>query len=165
MNLQVAPEIFYNVSKFVPMDWAPHKWAGYAGPWIEPLGANETAKARGSLSMGRLVGWYICLPTLKAIEINYNINYKCRYIYHIYMDSMGNNLLETNKLEWTFFCTQMAGNDIVFFLQNGLILEMALFFGGFPFCVFPPLEKNSTEKEAAKRNSLRFFPAKSWDFC
>jgi len=28
-------EIFYNVSKFVPMDWKPHNWAGYGGPWIE----------------------------------------------------------------------------------------------------------------------------------
>ena len=149
-----APEIFYNVSKFVPMDWAPHKWAGYAGPWIEPLGMPNPG---GSRSMGRLVGWYIYiyLPTLKAIEINYNIN-------------VGIYTISTWILWEIVFWKQTNWNGLFFCTHTWL--EMSLFFfrldiGGFPFRVFPPQKKNSTGKEAAKRNSLHFFPAKSWDFC
>lgn len=53
------------------------------------------------------------------------------------MDSMGNNLLETNKLEWIFFFAHTWLEMTSFFFQNGLILV------GFPLEKKPPKETAS----------------------
>ena len=59
-----TPEIYYNVTKFVPMDWKPHSWAHYSGPWIEPLGARVYVNSQRTCpfdddvkSLGSILEW------------------------------------------------------------------------------------------------------------
>lgn len=103
--------------------------------------------------MGRVVGWYIYLPTLKAIEINdinggtYTISTWIRWEIIFWKQTNWNGL---------FLHTHMAGNE-PFFFQNGLILV------GFPFVFFSPRKKQHRKRSRQKKQPP-FFSCKKLGF-